>query len=206
LDEYTTDQNQTPNPFLNLVKKIAKTKDHLSLGAICIIMVFNIFYAIVVAATKKSSNNVSSLILVLYFAVIGIMISFIIYNLNYCFKPWLAPFKHTIARILAIPFIPKKTEIGKKLSDIMSDDDYTGGEPEIIKNNPFPLFLSVQSANLIDFLKYLDNGFKEDDNDNKAKIKDLYKTLIIIEKGANFVWVVLFAIFFSQTTVSYMNI
>ena len=142
--------------------------------------------------------------------MIGSVIGFIIYNLNFCFKPWLVPFKSTIAKILTMP---KKGEIGKILGNVIGEDSY---EKELLTNNPFPLFFSAQSNYLIDFLKYLnpDYAIKIDtkldnklDNDtlNIKDFKELYKTLLAIEKNATLVWVILFAIFFSQTTITYMN-
>jgi hypothetical protein len=164
-----------------------------------------------VYTTKKTDTKIGDTVLFAYFVVIGSVISFIIYNLNFCFKPWLIPFKSTIAKIITRP---DKNEIGKILGEILSPngDDESAHEKQTIESDPFPLFFSAQSNHLIDFLKYLNHDYDitpqtELSNSvlNHTKFEKLYNTLVAIEKNAVLVWVILFATFFSQTTITYMK-
>ena len=104
---------------------------------------------------------------------------------------------------------PKKNKIGVALHSIMADKNTY--ESNLLKNNPFPLFFSAQSNHLIDFLKHLNPKYPINENtvfgnnDEDNKFKELFETLVNIEKNATLVWVILFATFFSQTTITYMN-
>ena len=196
--------------YIDLVELTNKMNRTLSYQTIAIILMFNFIYIMILYLNKKMTTRISDNVIFMYFIIIGSTISAIIYNLNYCFKPWLLPFKSTIAKILTMP---KKNKIGKILGNVMdgeyTEDDY---ERQMLTNNPFPLFFSAQSNHLIDFLKYLNPNYEIKPTDNLAEnnekisdFKELYKTLITIEKNATLVWVILFAIFFSQTTITYMN-
>jgi hypothetical protein len=202
-------ENHT-STYTDLIELTNKMNRTLSIQAIIIIAIINLVYMIALYSNKKLDTKIGDNVLIVYFFVIGSAISFIIYNLNFCFKPWLIPFKTTIAKILTMP---KKNKIGKILGNVMhgeySEEDH---EMQLLKNNPFPLFFSAQSNHLIDFLKYLNPKYEitpstplSNDNPKYTEFKELYKTLVTIEKNAALVWVILFATFFSQTTITYMN-
>jgi hypothetical protein len=202
--------------YTELVELTANINKTLALQAITIIAVLNFVY-IIAMVSAKNYDDVNALDTTikyyetsLYFGMIGSIIGFIIYNLNFCFKPWLTPFKSTIAKILTMP---KKGHIGKILGNVMSgeykDDAY---EKQLLTHNPFPLFFSAQSNHLIDFLKYLNPNYGITENTKLVKgnvqndeFKELYKILATIEKNATLVWVILFAIFFTQTTITFMS-